>query len=217
MADGFRRNRPTGVIPDEGAARPEASVVNDEKRSTRTAPSDLTPSLVASLRSGDARAGVLLNRLYRERLIRFCWGYLGSVEEAEDAVQEVFCKVLASSQIPHRFRPWLYKIARNHCLNLARRRARRKDRRDLPSDSQLEARLTGNLTGLVKREMRSRLMHLLAALPTAYREVLRLRYAEELSRAEIAEVLDTPKSVVKSRLFEGLKKLREHSSLLEEP
>jgi RNA polymerase sigma-70 factor (ECF subfamily) len=191
--------------------------VDGEQQSSGTGLNDLTPSLVASLRRGDAQAGALLNRLYQAQLIRFCWGYLGSGEEAEDAVQEVFCKVLASSRLPDRFRPWLYKIARNHCLNLLRDRARRKDRRDLPADSQLQDRLTGNLTGLVKRELRSRIMHLLAALPGAYREVLRLRYTEELSRSEIAEVLDIPESVVKSRLFEGLKRLREHSSLLEEP
>ena len=45
--------------------------------------------------------------------------------------------------------------------------------------------------------------------------MLRLRYAEGLSRAEIAYVLEVPESVVKSRLFEGLKKLREHTSLLD--
>jgi RNA polymerase sigma-70 factor (ECF subfamily) len=149
-------------------------------------------------------------------VLRFCWGCLGSREEAEDAVQEVFCKVLAAEQVPDRFRPWLYRIARNHCLNMLRDKARRKDDRVLPSDSRLDAATTGNLTRLVKRELRSRIAHLLAALPAAYREVLQLRYAEGLSRAEIAEVLELPESVVKSRLFEGLKKLREHSSLLED-
>ena len=79
-----------------------------------------------------------------------------------------------------------------------------------------ESGLTGNLTRLVSRELWSRIGHLLAALPASQREPLRLRYAEELSRAEIAYVLDIPESVVKSRLFEGLKKLREHTSLLDD-
>ena len=52
-------------------------------------------------------------------------------------------------------------------------------------------------------------------LSEAQREAIRLRYVEDLSRAEIAEVLDLPESVVKSRLFESLKKLREQASLLE--
>ena len=51
-----------------------------------TQPADLTPSLVARLRSGDTTAGGLLDRLYRQALVRFCRGYLGSREEAEDAV-----------------------------------------------------------------------------------------------------------------------------------
>ena len=45
--------------------------------------------------------------------------------------------------------------------------------------------------------------------------MLRLRYAKGLPRAEIAYVLEVPESVVKSRLFQGLKKLREHTSLLD--
>ena len=47
------------------------------------------------------------------------------------------------------------------------------------------------------------------------REVLRLRYVENLSRGEIAEILDQPESLVKSRLFEGLKRLREEAARFE--
>ena len=175
----------------------------------------LTPSLVVRLRKGDAGAGALLDDLYRDALFRFCWGYLGRNEEAEDAVQDICFKVLAADNVPDNFRPWIYKIARNHCLNLLRGRARRKDRQQLPSASRVHAALTGHLTRLVNEEVRSRLTELVNALSESNREVLRLRYVEDLSRAEIAEVLDLPESVVKSRLFEGLKKLREHTSLLE--
>ena len=63
-------------------------------------------------------------------------------------------------------------------------------------------------TRMVNDEMRSRMSRLVEALPDAQREVLRLRYVEALSRAEIAEVVDAPESVVKSRLFEGLRRLR---------
>ncbi len=98
------------------------------KQDTNKVSPDLTPSLVGKVRAGDAQAGVLLDQLYRQVMIQFCWGHLGSVEEAEDAVQEVFCKVLKATEVPDNFRAWLYKIARNHCLNVRRGYARRRDR-----------------------------------------------------------------------------------------
>ncbi len=179
------------------------------------AASDLTPTLIGRLRSGDRRAGELFDRLYRRQLVRFCASYLGSIEEAEDAVQDVWCKVLESTTVPDHFRAWLYRIARNRCLDLVRRRGRRPDDETLPSGSSIPEDLSGQLTRLVRKEMHSRLKQLVASLPASQRELLRLRYVEELSRAEIAEVLEIPESVVKSRLFEGLERLRRHTSLLD--
>ena len=142
-------------------------------------------------------------------LVRFCWGYLGRVEDAEDAVQDITCNVLRSKSVPDAFRPWLYKTARNHCLNLLRQRGRRHDGAELPSGSQLGDMLTGQLTRLVRTEQQERVDELVRRLPENQQEVLRLRYVEGLARAEIADVLDTPEQVIKSRLFEGLKRLRD--------
>ena len=174
---------------------------------------DLTPSLVTYLRQGNAAAGALLDQIYRSQLIRFCYGYLGSTEEAEDVVQDVFFRVLKSDAVPDNFRAWIYKICRNRCIDVLRARSRKRDDAELPTGSFLDAELTGHLTRLVKRELRSQLRHLVATLPPNQREVLRLRYSEGLSRLEIAEVLDLPESVVKSRLYEGIVKLRDHPSL----
>ena len=177
----------------------------------------MTLTLVRQLRDADPNAGVMLNNLYREKLIRFCWGYLGRLEEAEDAVQDICYAVLRANSVPESFRPWLYKTARNQCLNLLRRRARRRDGQELPPASQIHESLTGHLTKLVQGEEQSRLSQLVRALPETQQEVLRLRYVEDLPRTEIAEVLDIAESVVKSRLYEGLKRLREQASALEEP
>jgi RNA polymerase sigma-70 factor (ECF subfamily) len=174
---------------------------------------DMTPSLIVSLRAGESEAGALLDHLYREKMIRFCAGYLGNLEEAEDAVQDVFCKILESSAIPDNFRAWLYKITRNRCLDILRSRGRCRDDAALPSESHLGDDLTGSLTKLVRRELHAKLRELVAALPIAQREVLRLRYTEGLSRAEIAEVLEIPEKLVKSRLYDGLERLRKQGVL----
>ena len=106
---------------------------------------------------------------------------------------------------------------RCHCLDALRRRGRRRDAHVLPADSHTADSRTGALTRLVRQEPRARIMQLVQALPADQREALYLRYADSLSRGEIAYVLDLPESVVKSRLFEGLEKLREHTSLLDNP
>jgi RNA polymerase sigma-70 factor (ECF subfamily) len=175
---------------------------------------DLTPTLVARLRDGDGQAAELLDRLYREKLIGFCHGYLGGRDEAEDVVQEVFYRVLRSKTVPESFRAWLYRICRNRCLDIRRSRGRRPEDGTLPTGSRLDAGLTGHLTRLVRAERWEHLRKLVEALPATQREVLHLRYAEDLSRAEIAEVLEIDEKLVKSRLFHGLEKLRLHDSLM---
>ncbi len=186
-----------------------------EPQGAKPSMADLTPTLVNRLREGDASAGEMLCDLYHPALMRFCFRYLGSEDEAEDVVQEVFLRVLKNDARPENFRAWIYKIARNRCLDVIRMRGRRRDHQALPTASRLDADLTGCLTRLVRREQRAHLRRALAELPESQREVLHLRYAEDLSRADIAEVLEIPEPVVKSRLYEGMVKLRTHDSLLD--
>ncbi len=187
-----------------------------EPQTTPHSLAELTPALVARLRDGDADAGKLLCDLYQPPLMRFSFRYLGSQDEAKDIVQEVFLRVLKNNALPVNFRAWIYKIARNRCLDVIRARGRRRDDQDLPTASRLDADLTGCLTRLVRREQRAHLKLALAELPENQREVLHLRYAEDLSRTEIAEVLDLPEPLVKSRLYEGMVRLRTHESLLDQ-
>jgi RNA polymerase sigma-70 factor (ECF subfamily) len=178
-----------------------------------TPQADLTPSLIVQLREGRADASKLLERLYRARLTRFCLGYLGNREEAEDVVQDVFYRVLASPAVPKNFRAWIYEISRNRCFDRLRAQNRRVDDQSFSTYSHFAAHLTGHLTRLVKGEQRARLWERLAALPAEQREVLLLRYTEGLSRAEIAQVLGLPENLVKHRIYNGLEKLRKHGSI----
>lgn len=178
-----------------------------------SSPPDLTPTLVVKLREGNTAAARFLDQLYRPRLTRFCLGYLGQWDEAEDVVQDVFYKVLAATTVPENFRPWIYEICRNRCLDVLRGKNRKLDDQSLPASSYVAAQLTGSLTKIVKGENREHLLKRLEALPVDQREVLLLRYTEGLSRAEISQVLGVPENLVKHRIYNGLEKLRRHKSL----
>ncbi len=162
-----------------------------------------------ALQRDEASARQEWERSIRAPLVRFCSGYLGSTDLAEDAVQDVFCKLLSAKKRPQELRPWVYRVARNHCLNLRRSQARRRDQRRLPTAFEIPASWTGALTRLARSEDHRDVAARLAEVPTDRREPLLLRYVEGLSRAEIAAVLDLPVSVVKSRLYEALVLLRQ--------
>src|SRR4051812_43537692 len=93
------------------------------------AASDPDWALVARVAAGDHEALAELVEHDHRRLLRVCERLLGDAEEARDAVQEVFLKLLVKAG---GFRPralvstWLYRIAVNHCLNTLRRRRLRR-------------------------------------------------------------------------------------------
>src|SRR5688572_26915236 len=136
---------------------------------------------------------------HRERLRRFCLGYLECAEAAEDATQEALRRLLAAraaGDAPRDVRAWLFRAARNHCLNELRTRRRRRDREPLPSGFDAAAAWTGPLTKLVNAEREQDVARRLAALTDDERELLRLRYWDELSRGEIAALLELPEATV---------------------
>src|SRR5262245_54359606 len=62
----------------------------------------------------------ILDDSQRDALVRLCWGYLGRIEDAEDAAQEVLRKALQLPKPPDHPGAWLYRVARNHCLTCLR-------------------------------------------------------------------------------------------------
>lgn len=191
---------------------PDSSIDSVPGPVDATRPADLTPSIVLKLRKGDADAGQLLDRLHRAAMLRFCMGYLHNPLDAEDAVQEVFCAAIKAKLVPDHFRPWLYKIARNHCLQILRARQRRPEAGGLPSGSIAADHITAYLSRLIKVESVNQIENLLTMLTPQQNELLRLRYSENLSRREIAEIMEEPEPVIKSRLFEAVDKLRRLAS-----
>ena len=80
--------------------------------------------LVALMREGHARAFEVLFDRYQSRLLAFCRHLVGSPQDAEDVLQEVFVAAhtaMLADDRPINARPWLYRIARNRCLNHLRK------------------------------------------------------------------------------------------------
>lgn len=130
---------------------------------------------------------------------------------SEDMVQETFLRVLRgieSYQYPRPFKPWLYAIA----TNLSRNYAKLADTRHTETaDNETLDRHGQDMPPEETVELDETTRELVAALrtlPDHQREVVILRYCQELSLAEIAQTLDIPIGTVKSRLSLGLKRLR---------
>lgn len=147
---------------------------------------------------------------WRPILVRFCGTYLPSTAAAEDVAQEVCIQAAALEEWPAR--TWLFTAARHRCLNVLRGEGRRPDGQRLATGTDLAASAAGPLTRMVKLEDAAQVKELLGRLSDAQREVLLLRYAQGLGREEIAAVVGETAAVVKSRLYEGLNRLRELAS-----
>lgn len=139
---------------------------------------------------------------HRPRVQRAAMGFLGNREDALDAAQEALLKAWRARESYDRarpFYPWLYRIVKNHCLDqLARRRVRR------PAALEVERLASGAPSAelqAARAQSRARLWEALQQLSPEHREIVNLRHFQDLSYAEIAEVLDLKEGTVMSRLY----------------
>jgi RNA polymerase sigma-70 factor, ECF subfamily len=173
---------------------------------------------VAQLRRGDLDALSALLTRYQNRLYRYLLRMVRQPAEAEDLFQQTWLRVAEKIQQydPRRsFEAWLFTLARNLAIDHLRRV--RPESLDEPvGDSaggetaamRLASRERPAIEGILARERSQQLGAVLDTLPVVQREVLTLRFEEEMKIEEIAEVLGAPLSTVKTRLRRGLERLR---------
>ena len=156
--------------------------------------------LIAMTRKGQQAAFETLVDRYQSRLLAFCRHMLGSTEDAEDVLQEVFTaafNAMLADERPINARPWLYRIARNRCLNHLRRpTAAGQDSMDVFE------RDGGTTTAdtVHKREEFRQIVADVQELPETQKTALLLREIDALSYEQIAEAMDTTVPSVKSLL-----------------
>lgn len=161
----------------------------------------------------------LLDRLieqYQHRLLRYLLFLTGNREVSEDLFQETWMRVLlrgAQYNGKARFDTWLFTIARNLVIDLSRKRTMASldemcDGSDDDRPMEIPINEPSPLDHFQSRENSAEVNAVLVTLETHSREVLVLRFYEELSLEEIAGVTRAPLSTVKSRLYRGLAALK---------
>lgn len=152
---------------------------------------------------------------YQHRLLRYLLYLTSSRELAEDLFQEVWMRVLLRGGQYNgkaRFDTWLFTIARNLVIDYRRKRTlasldelfEGSSEDDRPMSFEISDVQPTPFDRFASLEDRNRIAEALLEVDTLYREVLVLRFHEELSLQEIATVTRAPLSTVKSRLYRGL-------------
>ncbi len=176
-------------------------------------------AIAAGLKRQDAG---LLDELivrYQHRLMRYLLYLTGNREQAEDLFQEVWMRVLVRGgqfQGTARFDTWLFTVARNLLIDLRRKRTtvsleemfESAGEDDRAMTVEIEAEGPSPFDQYASVEDRERLARALMTMDTLHREVLVLRFQEDMALEEIAAVTRAPLSTVKSRLYRGLAQMK---------
>lgn len=172
---------------------------------------DSDEELVRRCRRGDTAAFRSLVARYERPLYNAAYRVLGNADDASDVTQTAFMEVaehLDGYDSDRKFFSWLYRIALNAALNVARRNRRNGPESAEESGSPSVAPDTPE-SRLVESEQAARLQSTLMRLTVDHRAVLTLRHFADCSYREIGRILSLDERVVKSRLFEARQRLRE--------
>lgn len=153
--------------------------------------------------AGDRQAFATLVDCYWPRIYRWLYGLTGNTHTAEDLTQDVFLKAwagMASFQGSIGFRAWLFRIAHNALID-SRRGPRGVAPQTLPES--LPAREPGPVAAVVSKESQTVAQQACARLPGKLQTAFLLRTQEDLSFAEIGEILGVTEETIRWRVFKA--------------
>jgi RNA polymerase sigma factor (sigma-70 family) len=175
--------------------------------------------LVAAVRRGDDRAFEELYARYNRRISSYIFGMVKDHARAEDLTQDVFVSALRrmrDTDRPIAFKPWIYEIAKNACIDQFRRQRRAEevsyDAEEGLGGADYGRLVTGDPTPDVALDHKQQLDHLrgaLGGLSEAHHQILVMREFEGLSYREIGERMNMSRPSVESTLFRARKRLTE--------
>lgn len=164
--------------------------------------------LIQRMEQGDTKAVEELIEMFYTEILRYCRFHVPNRSLAEDAAQETFLKVIRFhghyTKSRGKFKPFLYQIAANTCIDIGRR-TRLSD----VSLEQLTKEFSYAERGYEETHADLAFQQLTSTLPDELRELVLLRYGQDLTMREIAQAANLPLRTVQSRLRAALKKLKE--------
>ena len=174
--------------------------------------------LVQQARKGDLDAYAELVRRYQDELVNYIAKFCGSSDDASDVAQEALVKAytkLGSFKANSSFKTWLYRIATNHCIDVARKQQRAPAPLSIDAEPEEGRALVDTLesgdepleqvsTWELQREVRKAIMR----LPPKLRAVIVLHDLQGLQYGEVAEVMGVPLGTVKSRIHNAREQLK---------
>lgn len=166
--------------------------------------SEINNNLVKSAKKGNAEAFGELYEVYAEDLFRFAYYYLGTVEEAEDAVSESVC--IAFSKISQlkkvsAFKSWIFKILHNCCNKQLREKIQGRNNLEFTSLINLKADSEGEIDRIILKTA-------LSELGDEEREILILHFSSGYTSKEIGSIMGLKDSTVRSKLKRSIEKMR---------
>lgn len=166
-------------------------------------------------RHGNKEAFGKLIESYQGPVFNLAYRMLGNGDEAEQAAQEAFIRAwmrLDSYDPAHKFSTWLLSITSNYCIDQIRKRRAQLlsiDEPLPPHPALMSEKTQGPEAQVVGYEQQALVQELLETLPDEYRQAVVLRYWYDMSYEEIAEIMKTTVSAIKSRLFRARRQLAE--------
>lgn len=171
-------------------------------------------SLIARARSGDPSAFDQLMIAHQQRVMATAWRMLGNVEDARDAAQEVFLRLykhLPKYDARQEFAGWLYRIVINVCHDVARKRGNRHASFEAEQEAgQLPILLSKDDSehAAMRAEEQKIVMRALSTLTEKERAVIVLRDLEGISTEEVAKILGSTPTTVRSQISTARTKIK---------
>ncbi|MCS7072092.1 MAG: sigma-70 family RNA polymerase sigma factor, partial [Anaerolinea sp.] len=194
------------LAADDGDGPDAAPSVNPPAAPVSPAIDPVVLEWVLAARAGDQDAFAELVYAYQDAVYNLCYRMLSERTEAEDAAQETFLRAylhLDRYDPGRSFKTWLLSIASNYCIDRLRRRRMHYlsiDDDPLPAFT-LSTHEPEPEDEVIRTQHSQMIQMLLKMLPADYRAAVILRYWYDYSYVEIASMLETTESAIKSRLF----------------